>query len=176
MPACATCAPLRPRGSHARSTTPHRRVRLDHPRGREAIRITDAILYQPADCLACRDGTKIDRGAKSSLYTARPSSVYFSGRHRTQHNPNCSDPHRPGRCATRSSAAKRGLPEHGMRHIDGGLNNSIRTHGEGRQRARRGPTARTANLTCVGQSRAHGQSRACTHLFPAHATGLRNSP
>ena len=67
MPARAACAPLRPRGSYARSATPHRRVRLDHPRGREAIRIADAILYQLADCLARRDGTKIDRGRKWQL-------------------------------------------------------------------------------------------------------------
>ena len=164
MPACAACAPLRPRGSHARSTTPHRRVRLDHPRGREAIRIADAILYQPADCLA-RCETTQDRpwGKKSSLYTARASSVYLSGRHRTQHNPNCSDPHRPGRCATRSSAAKRGLPEHGMRHIDGGLNNSIRTQGEGRKRAR--------PISC-----AHNQSQARTRPSPAQIPCVETAP
>ena len=166
MPACAACAPLRPRGSHARSTTPHRRVRLDHPRGREAIRIADAILYQPADCLARRKTARRSTvGQKSCLYTARPSSVYFSGRHRTQHDPNCSDPHRPGRCATRSSAAKRGLPEHGMRHIDGGLNNSIRTHGEGRQRAR--PISRLYAPVSSARTVLGNSSLAYNYLGPA---------
>ena len=171
MPACAACAPLRPRGSYARSATPHRRVRLDHPRGREAIRIADAILYQPADCLARCDGTKIDYGAKNSLCIARASSGYFSGRYRTQHNPNCSDPHRPGD-VPHSAVPQRSEDYLSMAYAQLVEVRTIASEhtaradsaqGEGRKRAR--------PISC-----AHGQSQARTRPSPAQGPCLETAP